>query len=146
VSSILGGEEMVQPINESTRQELLALTSSDDLMDLARQLREQGVESLLICRPGGRIAQVVTDRQIAQLATAESGPSLRFETTQPAVASPPVARNGGSVVPQTRRPDDALVPVDLGADHPKVKEYAVKPGESATSKVARFGSSPVTSR
>lgn len=55
--------------SESVRRELVALTASDDLMNLARHLRELGVESLLFARPDGRIDRVVTDRQIAHLAT-----------------------------------------------------------------------------
>ena len=54
--------------NASTRARLLRLTPSGDLLDLARQMRDMGVESLLFCAPSGRIAQVVTDRQIAHLA------------------------------------------------------------------------------
>ena len=79
---------MVQSINESTHQELLALTPSGDLMDLARQLRARGVESLLICRPGGRISQVVTDRQIAALAAPDIHRSPRFKTPLPAIPAP----------------------------------------------------------
>lgn len=55
--------------NESVRAELVALSASGDLLDLARHLRELGVESLLFARPDGRIERVVTDRQIAHLAT-----------------------------------------------------------------------------
>ena len=54
--------------DRSTRSELENLTPSGDLLDLARAMRDMGVESLLICRPGGQIEQVVTDREIARLA------------------------------------------------------------------------------
>ncbi len=57
-----------EEMNASTRSELLRLAPSGDLLDLARQMRDMGVESLLFCRPSGRIEQVVTDRQIAHLA------------------------------------------------------------------------------
>jgi hypothetical protein len=106
---------MVQPINESTHQELLALTPSGDLMDLARRLRRQGVESLLICRPDGRIAQVVTDRQIAQLASPDSRAMTQFAT--------PGASQAGAItpdepitVPQSRRSRDELVRQDQAPD------------------------------
>ncbi len=61
--------------NPSTRAELLRLTPSGDLLDLARRMRDMGVESLLFAAPSGRIDQVVTDRQIAHLA-ANPDPAL----------------------------------------------------------------------
>lgn len=57
-----------EELNPSTRIELLQLTPSGDLLDLARGMRDMGVESLLFCAPSGRIRQVVSDRQIAHLA------------------------------------------------------------------------------
>jgi hypothetical protein len=119
VASILGGDEMVQPTNESTREELLALTPSGDLMDLARRLREQGVESLLICRPDGRITQVVTDRQIASLASVEPSSLLRFDTPHPVGTAQRFVRSERPVVPQSRRPDDDLMPVDRSGRSPE---------------------------
>ena len=110
---------MVQPTNESTREELLALTPSGDLMDLARQLREQGVESLLICRPDGRITQVVTDRQIASLASVEPGSLLRFDTPRPVGTAQRFARSERPAVPQSRRPDDDLMPADTSRRSPE---------------------------
>lgn len=57
-----------EELNPSTRAELLKLTPSGDLLDLAREMRDMGVESLLFCAPSGRIRHVVSDRQIAHLA------------------------------------------------------------------------------
>ena len=57
-----------EPLDSSTRTELLRLTPSGDLLDLALRMRDMGVESLLFCAPSGRINQVVTDRQIAHVA------------------------------------------------------------------------------
>src|ERR1700712_3171592 len=100
---------MVQPIDESTHQELLALTPSGDLMDLARQLRNQGVESLVIGRRGGRITQVVTDRQIAQLAAPDSYPATRFDSPGSTLHAPPSRSAGQSVPAQSGGTDDGLV-------------------------------------
>jgi len=55
---------------ESIEELLLRLSPSGDLLDLAREMREQGVESLMFAGRDGRIATVVTDRQIAYLAAA----------------------------------------------------------------------------
>ncbi len=116
---------MVQSINESTYQELLALTPTGDLMDLARRLRENGVESLLICGPDGRIEQVVTDRQIAQLASPDTRAMTQFVT--PSDVQVGARTTDDSVtVPQSRRSHDDLVREHSGArrsgTHPKVKE------------------------
>lgn len=59
---------MLNDDNQSTRAGLLRLTPSGDLLDLAREMRDMGVESLLFCASSGRIERVVTDRQIAHLA------------------------------------------------------------------------------
>ena len=72
--------------NPPTRTELLRLTPSGDLLDLAREMRQMGVESLLFCSPNGRIQQVVTDRQIASLA---ADPEL---SPVPDVAAPAAER------------------------------------------------------
>lgn len=45
------------------------LGEATDLLELAMRMRDHGVESLLFADPGGRITRVVTDRQIAALAT-----------------------------------------------------------------------------
>ena len=116
---------MVQPINESTYQELLALTPTGDLMDLARRLRQEGVESLLMCRPDGRIDQVISDRQIAQLASPDTRAMTQFVT--PSDVQVGARRTDGSVpVPQSRRSHDDLVREHSGArrsgTHPKVNE------------------------
>lgn len=117
---------MVQPINESTYKELLALTPSGDLMDLARRLRQQGVESLLMCRPDGQIAEVVTDRQIAQLASPDTRAMTQFATASDH-QSGPRGTDESITVPHSRRSHDDLVRESSGArrsgtDHPKVKE------------------------
>lgn len=89
--------------NASTRAELLRLTPSGDLLDLARQMRDMGVESLLFCSPSGRIEQVVTDRQIAHLATSPAqvptGPpgSVEPGTLADPDTEPAIPRQGASV-------------------------------------------------
>jgi hypothetical protein len=115
---------MVQPINESTHDELLALTPSGDLMDLARRLRQQGVECILICRPHGQIVQVVTDRQIAQLASADTRAMTQFATPSDGQAHEG-APHEPITVPESRRPRDDLVRQESGAGRsgdPNVKE------------------------
>ncbi len=71
-------------MDESMLSELKALTSSGDLLDLARQMRNVGVESLLFCGADGRIARVVTDRQIAHLASVDARDPARAGVPEPA--------------------------------------------------------------
>ncbi len=102
--------------NESMWTRLSQLTASGDPLDLAIQMRELGVESLLFCRPEGRIEQVVTDRQIAALAT----------------------RHGGddAIPTQNRQPLDLPTP----ADHTSVVAPTAElraPGSSRTARVIR---------
>lgn len=95
---------MLDDENPSTRAELLRLTPSGDLLDLARSMRDMGVESLLFCSPSGRIQQVVTDRQIAHLAAnpdpvpadASALPStvLPSGDTEPARSEPTIPQQG----------------------------------------------------
>lgn len=73
------------------RSELLRLTPSGDLLDLAREMRQLGVESLLFAGPTGRIQRVVTDRQIASLAADPELPPVPASAVERAVA--------GEVVP-----------------------------------------------
>jgi len=121
VTSILGGDEMVQQLNESIRDRLLALTPSGDLMDLALQLREHGVESLLLCRPAGQIVQVITDRQIAQLASTEPSAALQIQEPEPIDSSPHSVVTTRAVVPPSRRHEDDLVPAEISRSSPKSK-------------------------
>lgn len=74
-----------EELNPSTRADLLRLTPSGDLLDLARQMRDMGVESLLFAAPSGRIEQVVTDRQIAYLAANPAPETSAAAEQQPAV-------------------------------------------------------------
>ena len=62
--------------DDVTRAHLCGLTPSGDLLDLALQMRQMGVESLLISRPDGRIRRTLTDRQIAHLAATPSSGEL----------------------------------------------------------------------
>lgn len=43
-------------------------TPDGDLVALADELRRMGVDSLLLCRPGGRIDHVLSEHQIRRLA------------------------------------------------------------------------------
>ena len=92
-------------MDHSTRSQLMKLTPSGDLLDLAREMREMGVETLLFCRPGGQIDQVVTDRHIAHLAASAAPPA-------------PVESVPG------QQPDDSDPAEDLGAVR---REPAVPP-------------------
>lgn len=82
-----------EELNPSTRTELLRLTPSGDLLDLAREMRDMGVESLLFAGPSGRITQVVSDRQIAHLA-ANPDPSTTV-LAGPPTGSPEVSPTSG---------------------------------------------------
>ena len=108
--------------NELMWTRLSELTASGDPLDLAIQMRELGVESLLFCRPEGRIEQVVTDRQIAALAT----------------------RNGpADVIPaQNRQPLELPAPADFPAPADQTSVVAPTvglraPGSSRTARVIR---------
>jgi hypothetical protein len=52
----------------ATEELLQQISPNGDLLDLAVQMRDRGVESLLFARSDGKILAVVTDRQIAYLA------------------------------------------------------------------------------
>jgi hypothetical protein len=103
-----------EELKPSTRAELLRLTPSGDLLDLARQMRDLGVESLLFTAPSGRIHQVVTDRQIAYLAAnpapvpaAVAGPPAASAEAEPLVAAEPADAAPSSVIPPQSVPSRA---------------------------------------
>ena len=99
-----------EQLDPSTRSELLRLTPSGDLLDLARQMRDLGVESLLLCAPSGRINQVVTDRQIAHLA---ANPDLA------SVGAAPPAADSRVVEPRSAVPKPADADADAEAAIPR---------------------------
>lgn len=101
--------------NPSTRTELLRLTPSGDLLDLAREMRQMGVESLLFCSPAGRIQQVVTDRQIASLAATPDPVPLATDVpaVDPAGSSSLPDDGGAPVVPRQQVPVRADVGIPV---------------------------------
>jgi hypothetical protein len=99
--------------NSLARRELLRLTRSDDLLDLAREMRDMGVESILFCTPQGRIRQVVTDRQIAHLAASYAAPSAAPRSAEREPVSQPIELTGTGIgVPRQAGParQDSGVP------------------------------------
>ena len=58
---------------ERSHSRVEELGEAADLLELAMRMRDHGVESLLFAGSDGRITRVVTDRQIAALATDLSG-------------------------------------------------------------------------
>lgn len=57
--------------NESIRAVLYLLSPDGDLVAVADDMRRMGVDSLLICTSGGRIARVVTEHRVRRLAQPE---------------------------------------------------------------------------
>jgi len=103
---------------EDLEELLRPLSPTGDLLDLARVMRELGVESLIFAGSDGRISTVVTDRQIAHLAAAPpnsasvtgrrrqarsveepaaSTPAAQVPSQQPAPNGSAVAANGAQV-------------------------------------------------
>ncbi len=58
---------------ERSHSRVEELGEAADLLELAMRMRDHGVESLLFAGSDGRMTRVVTDRQIAALATDLSG-------------------------------------------------------------------------
>lgn len=69
-------------LDDSIRAELRMLSPEGDLVAVADDMRRMGVDSLLICRPGGRIAQVVSEHRVRRLAQPEPQ-GLTRESTIP---------------------------------------------------------------
>lgn len=57
--------------NESIRAELRRQSPDGDLVAMADEMRRMGIDSLLICRPGGRITRVVSEHRVRRLAQPE---------------------------------------------------------------------------
>ncbi len=57
--------------DESIRAELRRLSPGGDLVAMAGDMRRSGVDSLLVCRPDGRIALVVSEHRVRRLAQPE---------------------------------------------------------------------------
>lgn len=54
--------------NKSIRAALYALLPDGDLVAVADEMRRNGIESLLLCRPDGGIAKVLTEHRVRRLA------------------------------------------------------------------------------
>jgi hypothetical protein len=102
-------------LNDAEAGLLYDVSPSGDLMDLARGMREKGVESLLFAGPDGRITRVVTDRQVAHLAEspvaespaqplaeAQVGPPSAVPVDDPALPSVPAQQHPAARAKSTR--------------------------------------------
>lgn len=78
--------------NDSTRAELRRHSPDGDLVAMADEMRRMGIDSLLICRPGGHITQVLSEHRVRRLA-------------QPEPQLPPVPRTEphGPLIPEQVR-------------------------------------------
>ncbi|QNK81403.1 hypothetical protein [Nakamurella sp. PAMC28650] len=79
--------------NESVRSELRRLKPDGDLVAVADDMRRRGVDSLLLCRSGGRIARVVSEHRVRRLAQPQwqSAQPLQAPQAPPKLPVPGVA-------------------------------------------------------
>jgi len=92
--------------NPTTRGEVLRHIGSGDFIALAREMRDSGVESLLLCNASGRIEQVLTDRQVAHLSANPDPAPLRTSSSSAVSAGterPPAHLEPVTSVPVIRR-------------------------------------------
>ncbi|MDQ2740567.1 MAG: hypothetical protein M3Y35_18545, partial [Actinomycetota bacterium] len=96
----------------ATEELLQQISPNGDLLDLAVQMRDRGVESLLFARPDGKILAVVTDRQIAYLAASPVVTAAKrlddqaaHDEAADAVSAPSVPATPGPVPNQPATPE-----------------------------------------
>jgi hypothetical protein len=83
--------------DESVRAELRRLSPSGDLVAMAGDMRRRGVDSLLVCRPDGRIARVVTEHRLRRLAQPEPQQHLSRQISTGGTFMPEQIRSSASV-------------------------------------------------